>query len=76
MHAREPRVFAAITTGVPDGFTVDIEGNVFASPGESVHVLAPDGTWLGTIPVPERVGNCTFGGVNGDRKFIIASTSL
>lgn len=71
-----PRVFAVITPGVPDGFAVDVHGNVFTSAGDGVHVLAPDGTTLGTIPVPERVGNCTFGGVGGDRLFIAASTSL
>jgi gluconolactonase len=71
-----PRIFAVVTPGVPDGFTVDMHGNVFTSAGDGVHVLSPDGSRLGTIPIPERVGNCTFGGVAGDRLFITASTSL
>ena len=71
-----PRVFAVVTPGVPDGFAVDFDGNVFTSAGNGVHVLAPDGRLIGTIPIPERVGNCTFGGVGADRLFITASTSL
>jgi gluconolactonase len=71
-----PRIFAVVAPGVPDGFAVDVHGNVFTSAGDGVHVLSPAGRRLGTIPVPERVGNCTFGGVDGDRLFITASTSL
>lgn len=72
----DPRIFAIVTPGMPDGFAVDVHGNIFTSAGDGVHVLSPDGTHLGTIPIPERVGNCAFGGVGGDRLFITASTSL
>ena len=71
-----PRVFAVIEPGVPDGFAVDVSGDLFASAGDGVHVLSPHGMHVGTIPVPERVGNCTFGGARGNTLFITASTSL
>ena len=71
-----PRVLAVITPGIPDGFAIDAWGNIFTSAGDGIHLLTPDGTCLGTIPVPERVGNCTFGGAGGNRLFITASTSL
>lgn len=71
-----PRTFATVTPGVPDGFAIDIAGDVFASAEDGIHVFAPDGARLGAIPIPERVGNCTFGGDTGRRLFITASTSL
>lgn len=71
-----PRVFAEVSPGVPDGFAVDVGGNVFTSAGDGVQVFAPDGARLGTIPVPERVGNCAFGGPAGSTLFIAATTSL
>ncbi len=71
-----PHTFATITPGVPDGFAVDIAGNVFTSAADGVQVFAPDGARIGAIPIPEQVGNCTFGGGGGQRLFIAASTSL
>lgn len=71
-----PRVFAEISPGLPDGFRVDHSGWIYTSSEDSVQVLHPDGTLLGKIFVPEKVGNLTFGGVRGDTLFIAASTSL
>jgi gluconolactonase len=70
------RVFKVIDPGVPDGFRVDVEGNVWTSAGDGIHVLAPDGTELGRILVPEPVANCTFGGVDGRTLFITASSTV
>ena len=70
------RVFAVIHPGVADGFRLDVAGNVFTSATDGVQVYAPDGTRLGLIPVPEKVGNLTFGGPDKRRLFIAASTSL
>lgn len=66
-------VFAEIEPGVPDGFRVDVAGNVWTSSESGVQVLAPDGTRLGEIPVPETVANCCFG---GGRLYIAATSSL
>ena len=71
-----PRVFAVIAPGVSDGFRVDANGFVYTSSADSVQVYAPDGTRIGRIAVPEKVGNLTFGGPAGDELFICASTSL
>jgi gluconolactonase len=70
------RVFALIEPGLPDGFRLDKQGWIFTSSGDSVQVLTPDGTLLGKILVPEKVGNLTFGGANKDQLFIAASSSL
>jgi gluconolactonase len=72
----DPRVFATITPGLPDGFRVDAQGWVYTSSQDSVQVLHPDGTLLGKIVVPEKVGNLCFGGADGRDLYIAASTSL
>ena len=71
-----PRVFAVIEPGLADGFRVDVHGFVYTSSEDSVQVYHPDGTRIGRIPVPEKVGNLCFGGAQGDELFICASTSL
>jgi gluconolactonase len=70
------RVFAVIEPGVPDGIRVDEHGNVLTSAADGVQVIAPDGTELGRIAVPELVANCAFGGEAGRTLFITATTSL
>ncbi len=70
------RKFADVAPGVPDGFRVDAQGWIYTSSGDSVQVLHPDGTLLGKIHVPEKVGNVTFGGAARDELYIAASTSL
>lgn len=70
------RVFATMTEGLADGFRVDAAGRVWTSHGSNITVIAPDGTWLETIPMPEKVGNLCFGGPNGDEIYVAASTSL
>jgi gluconolactonase len=71
-----PRVFAEIFPGLADGFRVDARGWVYTSSADSVQVYHPDGTRLAAIPVPEKVGNLTFGGAQRDELYICASTSL
>ena len=73
---RNGRVFAEVSPGVPDGFRVDAQGWIYTSSQDSVQVLHPDGTLLGRIRVPEKVGNVTFGGPGRDLLYIAASTSL
>jgi gluconolactonase len=71
-----PRVFAVIEEGLADGLRVDVEGNVWTSAGTGISIFSPDGAELGRIPVPEPVGNCTFGGADGRRLFITASSTV
>ena len=70
------RVFAEISPGVPDGFRIDTDGNVFTSASDGIQVFTPSGVMLGKILVPERTANCAFGGKNRETLFITASTSL
>lgn len=70
------RLFAQMTQGLADGFRVDIEGRLWTSHGSNVTVIAPDGEWLETIAIPEKVGNLCFGGPDGSDLYIAASASL
>lgn len=70
------RVFCDIKTGIPDGFRIDVSGNLWTSTHAGVECYAPDGTLLGRIKVPEVVANVTFGGKRRNRLFITATTSL
>jgi gluconolactonase len=71
-----PRIFAIVEPGLADGFRVDVNGFIYTSSQDSVQVYHPDGTCVGRIPVPEKVGNLVFGGERGNELFICASTSL
>jgi gluconolactonase len=71
-----PRVLAVIAPGLADGLRVDMNGFVYTSSGDGVQVYHPDGTRLARIPMPEKVGNLTFGGTHRDELYICASTSL
>ena len=73
---RNRRVFAVIDAGIPDGFRVDVDGNVWTSAEDGVHCIAPDGELLGKVRVPETVANVAFGGPKRNRLFIAAATSL
>ncbi len=61
----EPRIFYDVTdqpgTGVPDGMTVDLAGNIFATGPGGVWVFSPDGTHLGTIQPDEVPANVAWG---------------
>ena len=70
------RVFAQIDPGVPDGFRFDERALLYTSAQDGVHIYAEDGVRVGRIPIPEKVGNVTFGGPDRDELYICASTSL
>jgi len=69
-------VIATIDTGLPDGIRCDISGNLWSSAADGVHCFAPDGTLLGKILVPEVVSNLCFGGSDGRRLFITATSTV
>jgi gluconolactonase len=62
--------------GLPDGFRVDVAGNIWTSAGDGVHCFSPEGELLGKILVPQTVSNVTFGGPRRNRLFITATKSL
>jgi len=70
------RIFADVNPGLPDGFRLDTDGNLWTSAGDGIHCYAPDGTILGKIKIPEVVANLTFGGPRRNRLFITATSSL
>jgi gluconolactonase len=69
-------VFATCTSGLFDGFRLDVEGRIWTSAGDGVHCYAPDGTLIGKILVPEVCANVVFGGIKRNRLYICGTTSL
>ena len=69
-------VFATCSAGLFDGFRVDRDGRIWTSAADGVHCLAPDGTLIGKILIPEMVANVCFGGAKLNRLFICGTTSL
>jgi gluconolactonase len=75
------RVFIDCGAGVPDGFRVDTEGNLWCGWGggeghDGVAVFNPDGKLIGRILLPERCANLCFGGAKRNRLFIAGSKSI
>ena len=66
------RVFASVSSGVPDGVKVDTEGRVYAGTGDGVRIWAPDGRPLGHIPTDGPCANLAFGGPDVRRLFLCA----
>lgn len=71
-----PRVFAVIEPWVPDGFRVDVEGNLFVTAGDGIQVFNASGKLLGKIFTPEAAGNCSFGMSDRQTLFIGATRSI
>jgi gluconolactonase len=59
-----------------DGMKLDERGNVWVTGPGGVCVFSPEGEHIGTIQVPESVGNLNWGGAGWDELFICASTSV
>jgi gluconolactonase len=75
------RVFIDCGAGIPDGFRVDTDGNLWCGWGggeghDGVAVFNPDGTLIGRVLLPERAANLCFGGLKRNRLFIAGSQSL
>jgi gluconolactonase len=65
----------------PDGFRVDIDGNLWCGWGmtselDGVRVFNPQAKPIGHIHLPERCANLCFGGPKGNRLFMAATHSL
>ncbi len=70
------RDFAVVVPGCSDGFRVDVQGRIWTSSLDAVQVIAPDGTVVERIPVPEKIANLCFGGPDGQDLYIVATSSL
>jgi gluconolactonase len=62
--------------GVPDGLKLDSAGNIYCTGPFGVWVIAPSGTALGRIDVPEVTANLNWGEQDGRTLFLTASTGL
>ena len=51
-----------IEEGIPDGMKCDEQGNIWVTGPGGVWVISADGEHLGTVGIPENVGNLTWGG--------------
>ena len=76
------RVFIDAAGGTPDGFRVDIDGNLWCGWGmgdpelDGVRIFNPAGAPIGHIRLPERCANVCFGGHHRNRLFMAASHGL
>jgi gluconolactonase len=76
------RVFIDAGPGTPDGFRVDIHGNLWCGWGmgdpelDGVRIFNNAGAPIGHIALPERCANLCFGGRWRNRLFMAASHSL
>jgi gluconolactonase len=62
--------------GAPDGMKVDVRGNVYSAGPGGVWIFSSEGKHLGTIRLPEKVGNLAWGDADWKSIYITASTSI
>jgi gluconolactonase len=62
--------------GLVDGMKADEQGNIYVTGPDGVWVIGTDGEHLGTIEVPESVGNINWGDDDWRSMYIPASTSV
>jgi gluconolactonase len=79
---RNGRTLIDAQAGTPDGFRVDVHGNLWCGWGmgsdelDGVRVFTPEGEAIGHIALPERCANVCFGGRHHNRLFMAASHGL
>jgi sugar lactone lactonase YvrE len=65
------------SSGIPDGLTVDNDGNLLIAmwDGAGIEVLSPDGIFIEKLALPvQKPSSCTFGG-SGGNTLIVTSAS-
>jgi gluconolactonase len=62
--------------GSPDGMKMDQKGNLYSAGPGGVWIFSPDGKHLGTLDIPERVGNVAWGGADYKTLYVAASSSI
>jgi gluconolactonase len=78
----QPEVLIDAGAGTPDGFRVDVDGNLWCGWGmgteelDGVRVFTPEGEAIGHIALPERCANLCFGGLHRNRLFMASCTSI
>ena len=56
------REFVKLPSGGGDGLTIDAENRLYVTAGPALHVVAPDGKLLGSIPAPYGLITAAFAG--------------
>jgi gluconolactonase len=59
-----------------DGSTMDTEGRYYVATRTGVQIFLPDGTYAGTIFVPQYPVSITFGGANNDILYMVGESSV
>jgi gluconolactonase len=62
--------------GSPDGMKADQSGNVYSAGPAGVWIFSPEGKHIGTLDIPERVGNVAWGGPDHKTLYVAASSSI
>jgi gluconolactonase len=71
------RVFFSIPrTGYADGMKTDPAGNVYCTGPRGVWVIAPSGSLLGLIPIPESPTNCAWGDADRKTLYVTATSGV
>ncbi len=70
------REFCDCTAGRFDGIRFDDAGRLWGATDDGIHCIAPDGTLIGKVRVPEICSNLVFGGPKRNYLFITAAQSL
>lgn len=70
------KLFCETDIGLPDGFRVDTNGNVWTSAGPGINCYARSGDLLGRIKFPQVVSNLVFGGPKRNRLFVTCTHEL
>ena len=58
-----------------DGSAVDTDGRYYVATNSGVQIFLPDGTYAGTIWLPEPPISVTFGGANNDVLYMVSPSS-
>jgi gluconolactonase len=58
-----------------DGSAVDTDGRYYVATNSGVQIFLPDGTYAGTIWVPEHPISVTFGGANNDMLYMVSQSA-
>ncbi|HTL01566.1 MAG TPA: SMP-30/gluconolactonase/LRE family protein, partial [Vicinamibacterales bacterium] len=59
-----------------DGTAVDTDGRYYVATNTGVQIFLPDGTYAGTIWVPQSPVSITFGGTNNGVLYIVGESSV
>jgi gluconolactonase len=62
--------------GITDGMRVDSKGNIWSSGPGGLWIISPEGKHLGTILIPERFANLSFGDADDKTVYIGGRTNI